>query len=217
MKTYHKINSLFLRDMESEGKTKPLLIGQWAQEEFRYLADNKWTWTEKIDGTNIRAHYDGTNVTFGGRTDRAQIPKHLADHLSATITPKMMEESFPSVEYAQTDVTLYGEGYGIKIQHGHNYIRNGVGFILFDIKVGGWWLRRDTCEDIAKATGLKIVPIVGEGTIQDAIDFVRDGFVSLISENREYMAEGVVIKPSVDLLARSGQRIISKVKTVDFQ
>lgn len=28
--------------------------------------------------------------------------------------------------------TIYGEGYGMKIQKGGNYIKNGVGFIVFD-------------------------------------------------------------------------------------
>lgn len=52
MTEYHKIQTLFKRDMESKHKT--LLEGQWTLPEFEYLAGNVWTFTEKVDGTNIR-------------------------------------------------------------------------------------------------------------------------------------------------------------------
>ena len=40
-----------------------------------------WEFTEKVDGTNIRVHWDGHTVEFGGRTDKAQIPKPLLERL----------------------------------------------------------------------------------------------------------------------------------------
>ena len=48
MKEYHKIQTVYLRDPET--KFRILLEGQYATPELEYLAQNKWTWTEKVDG-----------------------------------------------------------------------------------------------------------------------------------------------------------------------
>ena len=48
---YHKILSLFKRDMEGN---KKFIIGKWTTDELKFLKDNDWVWTEKVDGTNIR-------------------------------------------------------------------------------------------------------------------------------------------------------------------
>jgi hypothetical protein len=123
-------------------------------------------------------------------------------------------EIFPS--WDGETITIFGEGYGKKIQDGGNYIKDGVDFILFDVRIGNWWLNRKACEDIANKLGIKIVPIIGHMTIKEAIDFVKKGFKSTISENKEYEAEGLVLKTPDGLLRRNGERIITKIKTIDF-
>ena len=55
METYHKIQTVWLRDPDNRYKT--LLEGQWATPEFEYLANNEWTFTEKVDGTNVRVMF----------------------------------------------------------------------------------------------------------------------------------------------------------------
>jgi hypothetical protein len=52
MKEYHKIQTIFKRDMTN--KAKSLFEGRWTMPEFEYLANNTWVFTEKVDGTNIR-------------------------------------------------------------------------------------------------------------------------------------------------------------------
>ena len=74
MKEYHKIETLFERDMEGN---KRLIEGKFRNPLVEYLKDNRWQFTEKIDGTNIRVHWDGHQVIFGGRTDAASLPSHL--------------------------------------------------------------------------------------------------------------------------------------------
>ncbi|MDR3367005.1 MAG: RNA ligase family protein [Prevotellaceae bacterium] len=214
MTTYQKINTIYKRDMT--GNAKRLLVGEWSQPEFEYLKDNRWEWTEKIDGTNIRVHWNGEQALFGGRTDKADIPEHLLQMLQEKFTPELLRQVFPPSDVEQPSVTLYGEGYGMRIQKGGNYMRKQVGFILFDIRIGAWWLRRADCEALAQQLGIPIVPVVGYGTLQEAVDFVKKGFKSTIAENKDYDAEGLVLKPAVDLLARSGQRVITKIKHCDF-
>ena len=114
------------------------------------------------------------------------------------------------------DITLYGEGYGTKIQKGGNYISNDVDFILFDIKVGDWWLDRKSYTEIAETLSIKTVPFLGYMTIPQATEMVRKGFKSTISENKNYDAEGLVFKTPNGIKLRNGERIILKIKTIDF-
>ena len=212
MKQYHKIQTIFKRDMTNNGK---MIIGNFSLPEIEYLKDNQWVFTEKIDGTNIRVMWDGKNVTFGGKTDNAQMPVFLLYKLQelfeGTAKKKLFKEFF---DYENPQVCLYGEGYGAKIQKGGgNYIKDGVDFILFDVKIGDWWLQRKDIEEIAEKFNIKVVPIIGEGTIDDMIEKVKSGFDS---QWGNFKAEGIVAKPKIELKSRRGDRIVTKLKYRDF-
>jgi len=216
MEKYHKIQTIYKRDMQNNGKT--LLIGDYSMPEFEYLKDNIWVWTEKIDGTNTRIKWDGQNVRFGGKTDSAQIPTNLLDTLQDTFVKDIINDTFPGIIETESKVCLYGEGYGAKIQKGGgNYIPDHADFILFDVKIDNWWLKRDAKEDIANKLGIKIVPIIGKGTLDDAIRLVKEGFTSKIAYNKDHMAEGLILTPEVELFNRKGERIITKIKHKDFR
>lgn len=217
MKQYHKIQTIFKRDMENGGKMQ---IGKFAMPEIEYLKDNKWVATEKVDGTNIRVMWTGLGITFGGKTDNAQLPVFLLYKLQelfeGTVKRKLFKDKFgESPDGEPMEVCLYGEGYGAKIQKGGgNYIKNGVSFVLFDVKIGDWWLQREDVEDIAKHFGIDIVPIVGEYTIDEAIEKVKTGYNS---QWGDFIAEGLILKPKVELKTRRGDRIITKIKHKDFK
>jgi hypothetical protein len=211
MEEYPKIETLFVRDE----KTGKVLTDRWRLPEFEYLAGLKWRWTEKIDGTNIRIGWgacgepiDGPLVRIGGRTDRAQIPATLVARLQQLFTVEKMEAAFP-----EHGVTLYGEGYGSGIQKGGGYKPDGVDFILFDIRVGEWWLKREDVEDIAAKLEIGVVPVWAEGALFEAVEAVRAPIPSRIGQA---WAEGFVVRPMVDIRMRNGQRIIGKIKTRDF-
>ena len=209
MREYHKIETVFNRSTDGD---KRLIWGDYRNETVEYLADNIWQFTEKIDGTNIRIHWDGHNVEIGGRTDRAQIPKHLMDYLSATFLTPEVEELFEQT-YGEKDVMLFGEGYGAKIQNGGDY-RSDVSFILFDVLIGDNWQSREWIEATAKMFGIDVVPIVMEGTIDDGIDYVMQHNNSTIGKA---VMEGVVGRPKVEMKDRLGNRIIVKIKWKDFK
>ena len=209
MREYHKIETVFNRSTDGD---KRLIWGDYRNETVEYLADNIWQFTEKIDGTNIRIHWDGHNVEVGGRTDRAQIPKHLMDYLSATFLTPEVEEMFEQT-YGEKDVILFGEGYGAKIQNGGDY-RSDVSFILFDVLIGDNWQSREWIEATAKMFGIDVVPIVLEGTIGDGIDYVMQHNHSTIGSA---VMEGVVGRPKVEMKDRLGNRIIVKIKWKDFK
>lgn len=217
MSKYHKIQTVYKRDPETNNKT--LLMGQYSLPEFEYLRNNKWIWTEKIDGTNIRVDYapfvDWVSsidlaLQIKGKTDNAQTPGFLVDAIRELVFPKakIFKELF-----LENDVTLYGEGYGARIQKGGGNYRKDNGFVLFDIRIGDWWLKREDVEEIGKKLDLEVAPIVGEGTLDEMVEFVRNGFNSRWGD---FIAEGVVARPAVELQARNGDRIITKLKYKDF-
>jgi ATP-dependent RNA circularization protein (DNA/RNA ligase family) len=211
MSKYPKINGLYKRDMNKESPNYGKFIeGNWSIPEFEYLANNQWIFTEKIDGTNIRIIWDGFNLEIKGRTDRAEIPKFLLAKLNDIFTIEKFKQF-----YQEQPIILYGEGYGARIQgSGGNYIKDGVDFILFDVRIGNWWLKREGIEEVAEILDLKTVPIIGEGTLYDGINLIKKG---LKSQWGDFLAEGVVAKTKLDLLARNGKRIITKIKHKDFQ
>lgn len=174
------------------------------------------------------------DVRYAGKTDNAQIPPKLLKHMEEKYPKEKvlaslgLKEFIPAseweidhnwLEYDQIPniYTIYGEGYGNGIQKGGNYIKNGNEFIVFDVKVNDIYLKTDARDEIATKLGAPIVPFIGYFTLDEAIDFVRKGFVSTISENREYMAEGLVLRTDLGLCNRMGKRLIVKVKYEDFQ
>ncbi|MCP4131419.1 MAG: hypothetical protein GY754_10600, partial [bacterium] len=101
-----------------------------------------------------------------------------------------------------------------KIQKvGKNYIKDGVSFILFDVKIVEYWLERHNVDDIAEKLQIQSVPVIGSGTVQEMIDVVKKGFNSIFGD---FTAEGIVARPEVELFSRSGHRIITKIKHRDF-
>lgn len=209
METYHKINGLYKRD------DKGNFTQEFAQPEFGYLFNNTWVGTEKIDGTNIRIHWDGKDIEIRGRTNNADIPAFLMDRLNTLVKEMNWNNAFPpDVENPASNVILFGEGYGAKIQKGGgDYIPNGNDFILFDVKIGSWWMKREAVDEIATKLGIKSVPVLFRGPLWKAIEMVKYGFDSTIGTAK---AEGLVLVPEIDLFARNGSRIITKLKVKDF-
>lgn len=210
MKEYIKIETPFERDTEG---SKKLIENKWRNETVRYLRSAKWQFTEKIDGTNISVVWDGHKVEFHGRTERAQIPAHLVNRLNVLFGGETNEELFEQT-FSETPMILYGEGYGAKIQNGGLY-RDDVDFILFDVYQpdSDVWLKRESVEGIAKTFGVDVVPIILEGDIDNAVEYVKQKPMSTIGKAP---MEGLVGRPEVELKDRLGKRVIVKIKTKDF-
>lgn len=211
MKEYHKINSVYKRDPQ----TNRFIEGEWSCAEFGYLQNCQWGWEEKIDGINIRVMWDGQQTRFGGKTDNASIPAPLVARLIELFPREKFIQHFPRLP-DNAEACLYGEGYGTKIQKGGgNYKADGVDFILFDVRVGNWWLRREDVAGIAESLGVRMVPFVQSGNLIEAIDYVKHG--ECPSAFGAFQMEGLVCRPLIELFARNGGRIITKVKCRDFQ
>lgn len=208
MSEYGKIETLFERD-DKTFKVKPGVLKNRT-----YSLLKSWHWTEKVDGTNIRCVWRDGKLSFGGKTDNAQIHadliKWLYEHVSADTMRAAFDEEI-------SEAIVYGEGFGAGIQKGGGDYSAQKKLIVFDVLIGGkWWLNYENVCSVASKLGLEVVPSFGEMTIEDATEFVRAGFKSKCAVNPEKEAEGLVGRPLETLFDKKGHRLITKIKTKDF-
>lgn len=205
---YHKINTVFNRDLKGK-----IIEGSWSQDEFEFLQNCDWELTEKVDGTNVRVCWDGRSIEIGGRTDNAQMPIFLLNKLQEVFKTEVFESVFNNKK--EGEAMLFGEGYGARIQKaGGNYNPDGVDFILFDVFINGYWLTRHDVDMLANMLGLKSVPVLGCCNIKAAIDIVKSIPKSTWGC---FPMEGIVMRPKIELKSRNGNRIIAKLKCRDFK
>ena len=205
MSEYHKIETLYERDLQTF-KVKPGVLKNRT-----YSLLKTWRWTEKVDGTNIRCIWKDGVLTFGGKSDKAQIHADLIRWLYEHIKTDKLAEIFPGI-----DAVVYGEGYGAGIQKGGDYSPEKK-IIVFDVLVGEkWWLAHEDVYEVAQKLGLDVVPDFGEMTIEEATELVRAGFKSRCAVNVSKDAEGLVGRPLECLYDKKGARLIVKLKTKDF-
>ena len=246
--TYQKINTIFMRDAKNvimpyepfvEPEFEYLRGLKWRAEE-KIDGTNmriEVTKEEVLDYTMDPSVLKGVkfNIRIAGKTDNAQIPKNLLKHMQEKYTNEKilgalgLKEFIPVSEWKSkynwddyskipTIYTIYGEGYGEGIQSGGWYIKNGNEFIVFDVKVNDIYLKTEARDEIANKLGAPIVPFKGYFTLDEAIDYVRNGFRSVVAESPEVkMAEGLVLRTDLGLRNRMGNRLIVKIKYEDFQ
>ena len=208
-----------------EAPRKPLIESVYSEPEFEYLANNQWIGTEKVDGTNTRVIFTikrddnawSSNVSYRGKSDDAGIFPGMMERLEELFPVSKLEKYFNlKPEENELVVTFYGETYGPGINKGGNYGKD-VRFILFDIKIGTWWLLRNVVEQIATDLEIPIVPIVFRGTLIEAVEAIKKGYYStIVTQNKPFKAEGMILFPAVQLFNRKGERIITKLKERDF-
>ncbi len=207
MKEYHKIYSPFVRDEV----TNKLKKGEWSRPEFDYLQEKKWIATEKVDGTNIRIMWNGTDVVLGGKTDNASLPSDLVTALQQQFMTLPQRQKFAE-KFGAKQVCFYGEGYGAGIQKGGSY-RPDKGFVLFDVMIDGCWLNIGNVKGIAESFGMEVVPTVMEATLPELITLIESRPKSTYGD---FEMEGVVARPEMVLLNNRGERLITKIKVKDF-
>lgn len=206
---YPKIPNIFKR--EEGNNSNKLIEGEFSSTDLEGLAGMTWKWTEKVDGTNVRIIWDGYRVEFRGRTDRAQFPPHLLAKLEELFGGPNKEELFEQ-KFGNRPVILFGEGFGEKIQSGGKY--GPVNFILFDVLIEDkLWLSREAVDEIADAFGIQSVPVVGIGSLYDAVKFIKTHPKSWLKDDT---MEGIVCRPIVRIFDWRGDRFIVKIKCRDF-
>ena len=163
MSEYHKIETLFERD-EKTFKVKPEVLKNRT-----YSLLKTWHWTEKVDGTNIRCIWKDGKLTFGGKTDNAQIHADLIKWLYEHVTPETMRAAFPMMWMAKW--SCMAKATARASRKAAVTTRPIKKLIVFDVLVGGkWWLNFENVCDVAAKLGLDVVPSFGEMPLEEAAD-----------------------------------------------
>lgn len=204
---YPKIYSPFKRATEGSNKNR-LIDGEWYDHAFDTLQNAQWRWTEKLDGTNIRIHWDGFRRHVGGRTDRAELPGELVSWIDENLPEELFEQMFQ-----EKPVTLYGEGVGPGIQKVGSLYGDHKKFVLFDARIGGVWVSGTTVREIATGLGVEQAKLISTSSVHHGIAIVEKGLKSAYGD---FYAEGLVGVPVDGFLNYRGGRIMLKVKHCDF-
>ena len=185
-----------------------------------------WRATEKLDGTNIRVYLTKEGETkIRGRSDNADIKGDLIDWIQKQMPIDKLKEVLwrPNKEgvVEPVDVVLYGEGLGAGIQKGGgNYSKDKI-FVLFDVLVDSkWWLDYDAVIEIAGKLGIKYAPDLGIMTLEEMIEKVKAGVPSVFAKENtgvDVESEGIVARPIENLFDKRMNRVIIKIKSVDFR
>ena len=215
---YHKINTLWKRDQTVKCKCdkKPIIEGDYSCPEFENIIN--WHVTEKIDGTNIRIIVDKVGeeikLAFGGKTERAQLPTNLLEHLQTKTQPKII--SFVKDIGKDASLIFFGEGYGANIQKGGGLYSKTPKFILFDIAWNKSFVSLEAAAGIAKSAGIDYVPVISERmTKEEIIGYVKSKPNSLIAEE-EKLSEGIIARANPLVYDRHHKPIMFKLKVSDY-
>lgn len=165
---------------------------------------------EKIHGTSAHVRYKDGEVAFfaGGEKHEKFVALFNKDFLG-----KKFKELF------DCDVVIYGEAYGGKQQGMSATYGKELKFIVFDVSVGGIWLDVPNAEDVSYKMGLDFVHYVKVPTDLKYIDAERDRPSTQAKRNgieEIKIAEGIVLRPLVELIKSNGKRVISKHKRDEF-
>jgi hypothetical protein len=220
---YPKINSLWKREewylekgkknnRDYQAGKQSFIVGEYSSPEFGVI--KKWQVEEKIDGTNIRVMISKIETSFGGRTDEASLPANLYKYLSQTFDWNIRELLFKAMPMA-TQIVLFGEGYGPKIQNGGNY-RDEVGFILFDCWGGSRWSTRQELKKLATLLNLPTPYDYGLMTEEEIIQLVKSKPESR-NAIRPMPIEGVICRSEPLMISNLDNRpVMWKLKCKEF-
>lgn len=209
---YNKIPSLLKRDVRT-GKFTTEFTKDILKE--LYMKDYPMVVTEKIDGTNVRVYWDGYNFSIWGRKGASEMPEGLLNYLEDKFSNYKMEALFEE-RFGDKPAVICGEGIGPKITE--KYGSGEYGFIGFDIMYNGRYLNYEECDKFFELINITPVPFMGRDTIYNIIELITNlngTMKSLL--NRNIIAEGVVLKPDIELYDNLGNRAILKIKQKDYQ
>lgn len=211
MQTYPKIETLFERSKDDF----KVIEGVYRRPEFENI--KSWLFTEKVDGTNIRIRLDRSETKIAGRTDKAEIPAHLMERLGDIAIQVHPQVTDYLNKWDIESITLFGEGFGPKIQKGGGLYGDTVDFIGFDVLVNDdVWLQWHDAMAVFNEFGLRTAPLLGTNVkVDDIVAEVKEGFVSALSD-KILNCEGVVARPRYNLYDQRGNRVMWKLKNTDF-
>lgn len=167
---------------------------------------------EKIHGTSAHIRWKEGRLSFfsGGSSYSSFVSLFNQEELHSYFTTIFTE---------LTNVIVYGEAYGGKLQRMSHIYGASLKFICFEVKVDSRWLSVPNAEDVVKKLNLEFVHYVPISTNIEVLDAERD--TNSIQAIRNGMGsgrprEGIVLRSPIELTMNNGERIIAKHKCESF-
>ena len=211
-KVYPKFYAPFSRRELENGKRSKYIDSDLPRLELLPYMNHATNWvvSEKMDGTNTRIIWDGYKVDVMGRTASSQLQGYQ-NELLRTLNENdnyKFDETFGT-----QPVVIYGEAFGGKIQSNPHGVEPQ--FQVFDINIDGVWLEYDKVEEISVLLGLEMVPHSVVKGWDEVLGVFTDSFFNAQDAGKYF--EGLVAVPAHMPLTRTGERVITKIKVVDFE
>jgi len=168
---------------------------------------------EKVHGTSAHIIFSGGKLSFfsGGSDHKNFVGLFDEKHLFSKFAVLVGQDEL-------SDITIYGEAYGGKMQGMRDTYGDELRFIAFEVKWGNTWLSVPDAEEIVGGLDLEFMPYTHISTTLEAIDAERDR-PSEVAQRRgcgEKKREGIVLRPLIELRKNNGERIVAKHKNEEF-
>lgn len=227
---YNKILAPFARDI---AKSKYINIIKFSRPEFEMLANVRWNWTLKIDGTNINIIWDGEKVNYVGHTEKTQFNERTKKFLDDTFCTPESETIFEDL-YGDQPVKISMEFVSKDMNQNYGYTEGAVYiFDIFNGETGKIWTSEETINSFVsrfEGNNVFVAPFIGYMNIWEAVDLVKAyeviwnrhpekwGDENILIKNPlgKYTIEGIVGRLPYELFDNNGNRIITKVKCKDY-
>ena len=122
-------------------------------------------------------------------------------------------------EFPNSDVVIYGESYGGKLQGMSKTYGTSLKFVAFDVKIDEKWLNVPNAEDVCLKFELEFVDYNKVSTDLEELNAQRDldstQAIRNIQEEGK-IREGVILRPLIEVTLNNGNRIIAKHKRDEF-
>jgi len=212
---YRKIQTLWKRDKEKKGA-----IMRWDFSEDVAQNIRKWSITEKIHGQCMTVAVTEDDIEVYGKTKNTEFNKAhepLLTYINEKFTRKVLDDV---LDFTKADkIIFYGEGYGVKINKGGQYLKEGQKFILFDVCIDGIWMEEDSVTYFADVLDIQRVPILCIESFPYAEHLCQTITLSQVSEqDPPCRIEGVVARAHPMVLDRlTHEPIMFKLKVEDYE
>ena len=180
--------------------------------------------TEKVHGTSAHVAWnpDQKQIVYFSGGASAENFRALFDEAFEERFMKLVDQNGKDIE-----VVVFGEAYGGKMQGMRLTYGNELRFIVFEVRIGCYWLSFDKVREIAKDLGLEVVP----GKVLPATEEALTEYRNSPSEvavmrgcqdnadrfgNKPPLREGIVLRPLVEMRTNDNSRVIAKYKNPCF-
>jgi hypothetical protein len=165
---------------------------------------------EKIHGTSTHITYKDDQLHFfsGGCKHEQFVQIFNQDEL----LEKFRAAGIP-------EITIFGEGYGGKMQGMSKVYGPNLKFVAFEVKTDGWWNVPYARHFVEDKLGLEFVYFNKVPATVEALDGERDAPSEQAKRNgvlEPQIREGIVIRPPVEFALKNGGKLRAKHKRAEF-